>query len=112
MTRTVESPRGGATLTITPGDNGIVYLRAVNEVSEVTVPLLPGDLLAAIDAELDVVVLDASGPRRAIEQQVREQVAREIEALDGSPLLKGLVGLSPSAQATIEYAAATARGER
>lgn len=68
MTRTVESPRGHTSLTITPGDDGVVYLRAVNEVSEVTVPLRVADLLAAIASELGV------------ERQVREQVAREIEA--------------------------------
>ena len=107
MTRTVESPRGGhASLTITPGDDGVVYLRAANVVSEVTVPLLTADLLAAIADELGVTVVDADH-----EGEVRERVAQAIESLDGNPLLSGLVSINPSAQAAIEWAAATARGE-
>lgn len=95
MTRTVESPRGGhASLTITPGDDGVVYLRAANVVSEVTVPLLAADLLAAIADELGVID----------EQQVREQVAREIEARRGS-------AATVEGRLAVGVAASIARGE-
>ena len=55
------------------------------------------------------VAVTAAAP--LIEAQVRAQIAAEIEDLDGEPLLKGLVSINPSAQATLEWAAATARGE-
>lgn len=58
MTRTVESPSGQAALTITPGDDGIVYLKAANDVSEVTVPLRVADLLASVADECGVLVID------------------------------------------------------
>lgn len=37
--------------------------------------------------------------------------AREIESLDGEPVLTALVAMNRSAKATVEWAAATARGE-
>lgn len=42
---------------------------------------------------------------------IREQIAREIETLDDSPLLRGLASHNGGAEAAIEWAAATARGE-
>jgi hypothetical protein len=47
----------------------------------------------------------------AVEAQVRGQIAADIEALDGEPLLKLLVSINPSAQAALAWAAATARGD-